>query len=147
MRPEFIIVLNSLSDTGYSVSSLIVDILGAQIHDLDHLLVLWTAKDQLERDIVNICAHLYGHPLTSGLITSWTLVNTQSVLRAKVKELSKKENGLHFHTGATTGEQVESSFMPQLAGKIWQFAPSLWRLVYILLGGLTSSIHILKTTQ
>jgi hypothetical protein len=47
MHPEFIIVLNSLSDTGYSVSSLIVDILGAQIHDLDRLLVLQTAKDQL----------------------------------------------------------------------------------------------------
>jgi hypothetical protein len=92
MHPEFIIVLNSLSDTGYSVSSLIVDILGAQIHDLDRLLVLQTAKDQLERDIVNICAHLYGHPPTSGLITSWTLVNTQSVLWAEVKELSKKEN-------------------------------------------------------
>jgi hypothetical protein len=80
--------------------------------------------------------HLYGHPPTSGLITSWTLVNTQSVLQAKVKELSKKENRLHFHAGAATGEQVESSFMPQLAGKIRQFAPSLWRLVYALLGGL-----------
>ena len=135
MRPELILALNSLSDTGYSISSLVEDILRVQIHDLDPQ-VLRTARDQLERDTVNICTHLYGHPPTSGLITSWALANTQSTLRAEVKELSKKENGLHFHACAATGEQVESSFMPQLAGKIRCFAPSLWRTVYTLLGGL-----------
>jgi hypothetical protein len=54
MRPEFIIVLNSLSDTSYSISSLIVDILGAQIHDLDRLLVLRTAKCNASLSVVQL---------------------------------------------------------------------------------------------
>ncbi|KAI9457458.1 hypothetical protein BJY52DRAFT_1120394 [Lactarius psammicola] len=80
---------------------------------------------QLERDAVDICAHLFKHSPTSGLVTSWALQTTQSVIRAKVEELSKKEYGLRFHASTATVEQIESSFMPLLAGKIRQFAPSL----------------------
>ncbi|KAI9465648.1 hypothetical protein BJY52DRAFT_1109658, partial [Lactarius psammicola] len=100
----------------------------------------------LKRDAVDICAHLFKHGPTSGLVTSWALQTTQSVIRAKVEELSKKEYRLCFHASTTTVEQIESSFMPLLVGKIRQFAPSLWIFIFTLLGALDKQ-HLCHTVD
>ncbi|KAH9013927.1 hypothetical protein EDB85DRAFT_1876703 [Lactarius pseudohatsudake] len=94
------------------------------MHDLRHQAVQ-SAKDQLEREAVNICAYLVNHVPTSASVSAWALQNTQLVLRREAEELTKKDHGLRFHTNTATVEQVESTFMPQLAGKIWHVAPTL----------------------
>jgi hypothetical protein len=135
MRPELVNVLHFLSEHGYSVSSLVEDVLGSQTRDLGYQIVQLT-KDQLERDAVDICAHLFNHAPTSGLITSWAHRTTQTGLRAELETLSKKEWGFRFNAGAATVEQIESLFMPRLAGQFREISPSVWRLVYTLLGAL-----------
>ncbi|KAI9432877.1 hypothetical protein BJY52DRAFT_1207806 [Lactarius psammicola] len=48
----------------------------------------------------------------------------------------KKRHGLHFSANAATAEQIELTFMPQLAEKMHLLAPTLWGLVFTMLGGL-----------
>ncbi|KAH8987066.1 hypothetical protein EDB86DRAFT_2774872, partial [Lactarius hatsudake] len=90
----------------------------------------------LEREAVNICAYLVNHIPTSASVSAWALQNTQLVLRSEAKELTKKDHSLRFHANTATMEQVESSFMPHLAGKIRHVAPTLWAFVFTLLGTL-----------
>ncbi|KAH9058007.1 hypothetical protein EDB83DRAFT_2173942, partial [Lactarius deliciosus] len=88
----------------------------------------------LEHEAVNICTHLVNHILTSTLVSAWAFQNTQLVLRREAEELTKKDHGLQFYASAATMEQVESIFMPQLAGKIWHIASTLWAFMFALLG-------------
>ncbi|KAH9169084.1 hypothetical protein EDB89DRAFT_1854912, partial [Lactarius sanguifluus] len=124
MRPELITVLCHISEHGYSISSLVEDVLASHTRNLRHQAVQ-SAKDHLEREAVNICAYLVNHVPTSASVSAWALQNTQLVLRREAEELTKKDHGLHFHANAATVEQVESSFMPHLAGKIRHVAPTL----------------------
>ena len=135
MHPELISVLRCLSAHGYSISSLVEDILALQAYDLRDPLAL-AAREHLERGAVNICTHLSNHAPTSALISSWAIQNTQMVLRTEAQELTRKEHGLHFRAKAATTEQVEASFMPQLAEKMRRVAPSMWRLVFTLVWAL-----------
>ncbi|KAH9158642.1 hypothetical protein EDB89DRAFT_1823265, partial [Lactarius sanguifluus] len=128
-------VLCHISEHGYSISSLVEDVLASHTRDLRHQAVQ-SAKDHLEREAVNICAYLVNHVPTSASVSAWALQNTQLVLRREAEELTKKDHGLHFHTNAATVEQVESSFMPHLAGKIRHVAPTLWAFIFALLGTL-----------
>ena len=135
MRPELISVLHCLSRHGYSISSLLEEVLASQAYNLRDPLIR-VARDHLEREAVNICTRFFSHASTSTLISSWALQNTQLVLQKEAEELTKKEHGLHFRANAATTEQVEGSFMPQLAEKMRRLAPSIWRLVFTLVGAL-----------
>ncbi|KAH9011520.1 hypothetical protein EDB83DRAFT_2203792, partial [Lactarius deliciosus] len=128
-------VLCHISEHGYSISSLVEDILASHTRDLRYQAVQ-SAKDHLEREAVNICAYLVNHVPTSASVSAWALHNTQLVLRRETEELTKKDHGLRFHANAATVEQVESSFMPHLAGKIRHVALTLWAFVFTLLGTL-----------
>ncbi|KAI9437485.1 hypothetical protein H4582DRAFT_2057853 [Lactarius indigo] len=48
--------------------------------------------------------------------------------------MTKKLNGLHFDARAAMAEQIELTFMPCLADSMRRVAPSLWSLVFSLLG-------------
>ncbi|KAI9436671.1 hypothetical protein H4582DRAFT_2058591 [Lactarius indigo] len=111
-NPELTTVLQCLSDNGYSVFSLFTSVLSWC--DPDDLMVQ-SAWEDLELDAVNV---------------------TQSMLRSEVEEMTKKKNGLHFSASTVTVEQIELTFMPQLAGKLRLLAPSLWGVVFTLLGAL-----------
>ncbi|KAI9436160.1 hypothetical protein H4582DRAFT_1763850, partial [Lactarius indigo] len=128
-------VLCHLSEHRYSISSLAEDVLASQTRDLRYQAVQ-SAKDQLERKAVNVCAHLVNHIPTSASVSAWALQNTHLVLRREAEELTNKDHGLRFHANAATVEQVESTFTPQLAGKIRHVAPTLWAFIFTLLGTL-----------
>ncbi|KAH9028297.1 hypothetical protein EDB85DRAFT_1867922, partial [Lactarius pseudohatsudake] len=76
MRPELVTVLCHLSEHGYSISSLVEDVLASHTRDLRYQAVQ-SAKDQLEREAVNICAYLVNHVPTSASVSAWALQNTQ----------------------------------------------------------------------
>ncbi|KAH9173865.1 hypothetical protein EDB89DRAFT_1905024 [Lactarius sanguifluus] len=48
--------------------------------------------------------------------------------------MTKKMHGLHFDARAAIAEQIKSMFMPHLADNMCRLAPSLWSLVFSLLG-------------
>jgi hypothetical protein len=135
MCPELITVLHCLSEHGYSISLLVKVVLASQAYDLRNQ-ILCSARDHLERKAVDICAYLFHHTPTSALISSWALQSTQLALRTEAEELMKKEHGQHFCAKTATMEQVEALFMPQPAEKMWHVAPSIWRLVFTLVGAL-----------
>ncbi|KAH9038083.1 hypothetical protein EDB85DRAFT_1888141 [Lactarius pseudohatsudake] len=127
-------VLSCLSENGYTISSLISDIL-MRCYTLEHWRVR-LAREELERDAVDICARFLRHIPTTVPVTTWALQIVQSALWSEVEKLTKIVHGLHFDARAATTEQIELSFMPQLADKMCQVAPSLWSLVFSLLGAL-----------
>lgn len=127
-------VLSSLSENGYSMSSLISDVL-LRCYTLESQRVR-AAREELERDAVDICARLLTHTPSSTPVTQWALQTTRSVLRSEIEELTKRAHGLHFDARAATAEQIESTFMPQLAATMRQIAPSFWCMIFDLLGGL-----------
>jgi hypothetical protein len=131
--PDLDAVLQCLSDNGCSVLYLISGILSRCNLDDPGLRL---AREGLERDTVNVCARLLGHTHTSGSVSTWALQVTQSKLRSEVEEMTKKKHGLHFSASTATSEQIELTFMPQLAGKLRLLAPSLWGLVFTMLGPL-----------
>ncbi|KAH9031297.1 hypothetical protein EDB84DRAFT_1271088 [Lactarius hengduanensis] len=136
-NPELANVLQCLSDNGYTIFSLVTSVLSwcNLDQDLDDLGVQ-LAREDLERDAVDVCARLLSHTTTSVSVSTWALQVTQSTLRSEVEEMTKKRNGLHFSASTATAEQIELAFMPQLAGKMRILAPSLWGLVFTLLGAL-----------
>jgi hypothetical protein len=77
-------------------------------------------------------------------VTTWALRIAQSALRSEIEELTKRSHGLHFDARAATAEQIESTFMPQLAVKIREAAPSPWSLIFNLLGALDERRMSLK---
>ncbi|KAI9455462.1 hypothetical protein BJY52DRAFT_1094926, partial [Lactarius psammicola] len=120
------IVLQCLSDNGYSVLSLVTGIL-SQYNPDD--LRLQSAREDLERDAVGVCTCLLGHAPTSLSVSTWAHHVTKSRLRSEVEEMTKKKHGLHFSASVATAEQIELTFMPRLAGKMRLLAPTLWGLV------------------
>lgn len=94
MRPE---LGNLLQCNGYSVFSLSNDILahgcnreGRRIKSL---------REGVKRDAVDICARLLNRNFPSASVSTWVLGVAQSMLWSGVREMTKKEHGLHFMTG------------------------------------------------
>ncbi|KAG2754117.1 hypothetical protein P692DRAFT_20721119 [Suillus brevipes Sb2] len=92
-----------------------------------------SAKNNLVQKGSEICTHLYQYPNTHTSISLWAYGIVRSALSAEIKDLTRKENGLHFHAKSATTEQLENLFMPQLAEKIRRHAPTVWRLIFSLL--------------
>ena len=126
-------ILQCLSDHGYSVLDLVAGVLSW--HDPGSPR-LQSAREDLERDAVELCACLFSHAPTSASVSSWASRVTQSKLRSEIEDMTKKKHGLHFSASTVTAEQIELTFMPMLAGKMRLLAPSLWGLVFTLLGAL-----------
>jgi hypothetical protein len=127
-------VLLCLSDNGYTIFTLLSDVLSHNYPVEDQRIQL--AREELERDALDICAYLKGHIQTTVPVTAWALQVAQSALRSDIEEITKKTHGLCFDARAATAEQIESTFMLQLADKMHQVAPSLWVLVFNLLSAL-----------
>lgn len=113
-------VLSCLSDNGYTISSLISNVL-LRCHTLEDQRVQ-SAREGLERDAMDICTRLCGHIPSSASVTQWALQTAQSMLRSEIEELTTRSHGLHFDAKAATAEQIESMFMPRLAAKMRQVA-------------------------
>jgi hypothetical protein len=126
-------VIQCLSDNGFSVLTLIAGMVSA--HNLNAQR-LQTAREDLEHDAVDICACLFGHAPSSIPVSTWALWITQSTLHSEVEEMTKKKHSLRFNASTVTAEQIELTFMPQLAGKMHLLAPNLWGLVFTMLGAL-----------
>ncbi|KAG1797700.1 uncharacterized protein HD556DRAFT_1233126 [Suillus plorans] len=92
-----------------------------------------SAKKNLVQQGSEICTHLYQYPDTRTSISLWAYEVVREVLGAEIKDLVRKENGLHFRAKSATTEQLEHSFMPRVAEKIRRHAPTIWRLIYSLL--------------
>ena len=85
---------------------------------------------------MDICTCLRGHIPSSAPVTQWALQTTQLVLWSEIEEPTKRSHGLHFDVKVVTAEQIELMFMPRLAAKMRQVAPSFWSLIFKLLGAL-----------
>ncbi|KAG2125102.1 hypothetical protein DEU56DRAFT_584983, partial [Suillus clintonianus] len=92
-----------------------------------------SAKNDLVRNGLDICTHLYQYPNTRTSMSLWAHGVVRSALSAEIKDLARKDNRLHFHAKSATTEQLENLFMPQLAEKIRKHAPTVWRLIFSLL--------------
>ncbi|KAH9037710.1 hypothetical protein EDB84DRAFT_1577534 [Lactarius hengduanensis] len=79
MRPELNSVLQCLYLNGYSVFSLIDDILAHGCNQEDPGIKL--LREGVERDAENICARLLNHNPTSSSVSSWALGFAQATLR------------------------------------------------------------------
>lgn len=73
---------------------------------------------------MDICTCLRGHIPSSAPVTQWALQTAQSVLWSEIEKLTTRSHGLHFDAKVATAEQIESMFMPRLAAKMRQVAPS-----------------------
>ncbi|KAH9169289.1 hypothetical protein EDB89DRAFT_2231385 [Lactarius sanguifluus] len=78
MRPELNSVLQCLSLNGYSVFSLIDDILAHGCNQEDPGIKL--LREGVERDAANICARLLNHNPTSSSVSAWALGFAQATL-------------------------------------------------------------------
>ncbi|KAH9020998.1 hypothetical protein EDB85DRAFT_1872114 [Lactarius pseudohatsudake] len=125
-------VLSCLSDNDYTISALLSDVLSRRYTLEDRR--VQSAREEVEHNALDICARLLGHTPTTAPVAAWALQIAQSTLRSNIEELAKKLHGLHFDAMAATAEQIESAFMPRLADKMRRVAPSLWSLVFTLLG-------------
>ncbi|KAI9452137.1 hypothetical protein BJY52DRAFT_1124627, partial [Lactarius psammicola] len=73
-------ILSCLSDNGYTIFTLISDVL-SRCYTLEDRRVQLVRKD-LERDALDICARLLSHTPTNPLVTTWALQVAQSSLRS-----------------------------------------------------------------
>ncbi|KAH9038017.1 hypothetical protein EDB83DRAFT_2677817 [Lactarius deliciosus] len=78
MRPELNSVLQCLSLNGYSVFSLIDDILAHGCNQEDPGIKI--LREGVERDAANICARLLNHNPTSSSVSAWALGFAQATL-------------------------------------------------------------------
>jgi hypothetical protein len=90
MRPELDNVLQCLSINGYSVFSLIDDIISHDSNREDRRIKF--LLEGVEQDAVDICARLLNHNTTSTSVSTWAL---GVALQSKVR----KGHGPHFVTG------------------------------------------------
>ncbi|KAH8986379.1 hypothetical protein EDB92DRAFT_1273072 [Lactarius akahatsu] len=81
MRPEPNSVLQCLSLNGYSVFSLIDDILAHGCNQEDPGIKLLREGVLVERNAASICSHLLNHNPTSSSVSSWALGFSQATLR------------------------------------------------------------------
>jgi hypothetical protein len=91
MRPELDDVLQSLFLNGYSVSSLINDILAHGCNREDRRIKL--LREGTERDAADICARLLSHNPASSSVSAWALRVAQSTLQSKMENIIRKEHG------------------------------------------------------
>ena len=97
MRPELDNVLQCLSLNGYSVFSLITDILSHGSDGEDRRIK--SLREGVERDSVKICSHLLNHNSASASVHTWALSVAQSTILSEGKERTREDDGLHFMTG------------------------------------------------
>ncbi len=97
MRPELDNVLQCLSLNGYSVFSLIDDILAHGRNREDQRIKF--LREGVERDAADICARLLSYDSTSASVCVWALGVAKSMRRSEVEEMTRKEHDLHFMTG------------------------------------------------
>ncbi len=92
MRPEIDNVLQSLSLNGYSVFTLINDILLSHDFDQEDPNIKPLRKG-VERDATDICARLLSHNPSSASISIWALGVARSIL-SEVESITRKEHAL-----------------------------------------------------
>jgi len=92
MRPELDNVLQSLSLNGYSVFTLINDILLSHDFDQEDPNIRPLRKG-VERDATDICARLLSHNPSSASISIWALGVARSTL-SEVESITRKEHAL-----------------------------------------------------
>jgi hypothetical protein len=79
MRPWLDIILQLLSLHGYSVFSLIDDLLARSNSENERINLL---REGLEHDAAGICARLLNHNPASASVSAWALGFAQSTLRS-----------------------------------------------------------------
>ncbi|KAH9037721.1 hypothetical protein EDB84DRAFT_1130057 [Lactarius hengduanensis] len=93
MHPELDNVLQSLLLNGYSVFSLIDDILAHDRNREDQRIML--LRGGVERDVADICARLLGYDPTSASVSAWARGVVQMTQRSAVEENISEERGSH----------------------------------------------------
>ena len=98
MRPELDNVLQCLSLNGYSMFSLIDEILthGHNLNQDPEDQTIKLLREGTERDAADICARLLSHNPASASVSSWVLGVVQSALQ--VDQVTRKEHAHHFMT-------------------------------------------------
>jgi len=91
------------------------------------------ARKSLTMQAAHICATLYEEEHSRLHITQWAITIACTTLCAEVEELSLEKHGLHFKATSATVEQMENTFMHELANKMQENAPHLWHLISALL--------------
>ncbi|KAH8976431.1 hypothetical protein EDB92DRAFT_1811877 [Lactarius akahatsu] len=102
-------ILSCLSDNGYTILTLLSDVLSRRYTLEDRR--VWLAREEVERDALGICARLLSHIPMAAPVTTWALQIAQSALRSDVEEMTKKMHGLHFDARAAMAEQIESTLV------------------------------------
>ncbi|KAH9015996.1 hypothetical protein EDB85DRAFT_1817773, partial [Lactarius pseudohatsudake] len=72
-------VLSCLSDNDYTISALLSDVLSRRYTLEDRR--VQSAREEVERNALDICARLLGHTPTTAPVAAWALQITQSTLR------------------------------------------------------------------
>jgi hypothetical protein len=120
-------VLQCLQQNGLSAAGFISGVL-----DSRHT-VHANGQESLTMNAAQICAQLYNDKNSRSLVFAWAAGTLHGELCKEVTELSLKQHGLYFKAASTTVEQLETTFMSQLAVKMQSVASNLWNLVLALL--------------
>jgi hypothetical protein len=91
-------VLQLLSINGYSVFSLIDDIIARGEWEDERIKLL---QEGITRDAVDICARLLCHQPASASISAWALAAVQSTLRSEVEEMPRKVHDIQNNNAAS----------------------------------------------
>ena len=60
------------------------------------------------------------------LVFGWAMATIHEELCKEAAELSLEKHGLHFKAASATVEELETTFMSQLAAKMQNVSPNLW---------------------
>jgi len=99
MRPELDNVIQSLLLNGYSLFTLINDILLEHDSDQEDPTIK-SLREGIERDATDICARLLSHKPLSAPISVWALDVARSTL-SEVETMARKEHGLSLPNDIT----------------------------------------------
>ncbi|EGO04476.1 hypothetical protein SERLA73DRAFT_148970 [Serpula lacrymans var. lacrymans S7.3] len=83
----------------------------------------------LASEATSICVNFYQDSLAHDAVKSWAMLAVIRTMEKELEELSHQSHGLHFRATTATSEQLEGSFVQEIAGKICAVAPNLWMLV------------------
>ncbi|KAI9431079.1 hypothetical protein H4582DRAFT_1822991 [Lactarius indigo] len=83
-------VLSCLSDNGYTIFTLLSDVLSRR-YTLEDRRVR-SAREEVEHDALNICASLLSHTPTAASVTTWALRIAQSALRSDEGQGERGDN-------------------------------------------------------
>jgi len=120
-------VLQCLQQNGLSAARFVSAVLDSR--DAVHADV----QESLTMHAAEICARLYKHENSRSSTFAWVTATMREELCKEVAELSLEKHGLHFKAASATVEQLETTFMSQLAAKMQNISPNLWELVIALL--------------